>query len=40
VAGSTAGANPAGSGGASGAYVVGAPLVTWPVTGTRLGPSS
>lgn len=31
---------PGGSGGGAGAYISGAPYVTWPATGTRLGPSS
>jgi len=29
-----------GGGGTAGAYISGAPFVTWPVTGSRLGPSS
>jgi len=40
VAGSTAGPIAAGSGGGAGAYISGLPLATFPVTGTRLGPSS
>lgn len=31
---------PGGAGGGAGAYISGAPYVTWPATGTRLGPSS
>ena len=30
----------ASTGGAAGAYISGAPYITWPATGTRLGPSS
>lgn len=39
-AGLTAGPISAGSGGGAGAYISGLPLATFPVTGTRLGPSS
>jgi hypothetical protein len=33
-------ASSGGGGGGAGAYISGSPFVTWPVTGSRLGPSS
>ena len=38
--GQAGGGQGAASGGAAGAYISGLPFVTWPATGTRLGPSS